>query len=139
MDVAGRALARDLISNRELAGSVISLSGELGAGKTTFCRGFIRECGVTERIKSPTYTLLEQYSTRHAHLCHLDLYRISDVEELEFVGFRELLEADACLLVEWPQRVPEVQALTTIAVDIAHVDQFARELTVRGTDRYVIA
>jgi len=139
MNGAGRALARFLIQGDELAGSVILLRGELGAGKTTFCRGFIQECGVTDRIKSPTYTLLEQYTTSHARLCHLDLYRIADSEELEYLGFRELLEAEACLLVEWPERVPEVQTMATISLDILHVDESARQLTVRGADRYVIA
>jgi tRNA threonylcarbamoyladenosine biosynthesis protein TsaE len=128
MDEAGRALARSLIESGELAGTVICLSGELGAGKTTLCRGFIRECGVTDRIKSPTYTLLEQYQIEHARICHLDLYRIAESEELEYLGFRELLEAQACLLIEWPERVPELASLATIKVQISHIDQHSRQL-----------
>ena len=136
MDEAGRALARSLIANGKLAGAVIFLTGELGAGKTTFCRGFIRECGVTDRIKSPTYTLLEQYSTSHAQICHLDLYRISEADELEFVGFRELLEGDACLLIEWPERVPELDSLATIRLVISHVDQFSRQMSICPAENY---
>ena len=134
MEEAGRSLARWLIANDKLAGAVIFLSGELGAGKTTCCRGFLRECGVTDRIKSPTYTLLEQYSTNHTRICHLDLYRIVESDELEFLGFRELLEDDACLLIEWPERVPELDALATIRLDISHIDQFSRQLSIRSTE-----
>lgn len=134
MDEAGRALARTLIAGGKLAGTVIFLSGDLGAGKTTFCRGFIRECGVTDHIKSPTYTLLEQYPTSHARICHLDLYRIADAEELEFVGFRELLEEEACLLIEWPERVAEIDPLATIRLDISHIDQSSRQLSIQSSE-----
>jgi tRNA threonylcarbamoyladenosine biosynthesis protein TsaE len=133
MDAAGRALATQLIDSGALAGSVLFLSGDLGAGKTTFCRGFIRQCGVTDRIKSPTYTLLEQYDTAHATLCHLDLYRIADVDELEYLGFRELLEAQACLLIEWPERAPEIDSLATIRLNLAHVDAESRQLTIQAS------
>ena len=134
MEEAGRSLARSLIEKGKLAGAVIFLSGELGAGKTTFCRGFLRECGVADRVKSPTYTLLEQYSTNHARICHLDLYRIDESDELEFLGFRELLEDEACLLIEWPERVPELDALATIRLVISHIDQLSRHLSIRSTE-----
>lgn len=139
MEEAGRSLARWLIENGKLAGAVIFLSGELGAGKTTFCRGFLRECGVADRIKSPTYTLLEQYSTNHARVCHLDLYRIDESDELEFLGFRELLEDEACLLIEWPERVPELDALATIRLVISHIDHLSRHLSIRSTDSTAIS
>lgn len=133
MGETGRQLARDLIDGGSLAGSVILLSGELGAGKTTICRGFLRECGVTDRIKSPTYTLLEQYDTALATLCHLDLYRLTDSEDLEYLAFRELLEARACLLVEWPERVSELQSLATLWLELSHIDGSSREVKIIST------
>ena len=85
--------------------AVVYLQGSLGAGKTTLARGLLRALGVTGSVRSPTYTLLEPYRTAAgAAVFHLDLYRLGDPEELEMLGFRELLEPGTLLLIEWPQR-----------------------------------
>ena len=84
---------------------VVYLEGSLGAGKTTLARGMLRAFGVTGPVRSPTYTLIEPYSPPHGPaVFHLDLYRLASGEELEMLGYRELLEAGALLLVEWPER-----------------------------------
>ena len=83
---------------------VIWLEGDLGAGKTTFARGLIHALGYKARVKSPTYGLLEQYLIDRIQVLHMDLYRISDPGELEFLGLEDMLDESSILLVEWPDR-----------------------------------
>ena len=83
---------------------VIWLEGDLGAGKTTFARALIRALGYTGRVKSPTYGLLEQYQLDSLQVLHMDLYRISDPGELEFLGLVDLLDQSTILLIEWPDK-----------------------------------
>jgi tRNA threonylcarbamoyladenosine biosynthesis protein TsaE len=84
--------------------AVIYLQGPLGAGKTTLVRGFMRGMGIGGAVKSPTYTLIEPYEAGSRRLYHLDLYRIHDAAELEYLGLRELQDGGAVILVEWPER-----------------------------------
>ena len=85
-------------------GLVAYLHGDLGAGKTTFARAFLRALGVGERVKSPTYSLVEGYDIGERRAFHLDLYRIADPGELEWLGLDSLAEPGAIVLVEWPER-----------------------------------
>lgn len=98
-DAFGRRLANCLKSP-----CIVYLDGDLGTGKTTLVRGVLRGLGHRGSVRSPTYTLLEPYDLGALRLFHLDLYRLGDPEELEFLGLRDLLDADSVLFVEWPQR-----------------------------------
>jgi tRNA threonylcarbamoyladenosine biosynthesis protein TsaE len=83
---------------------VVTLSGELGAGKSTFARGVLRALGATGPIKSPSYTLLETYELPAVHAVHLDLYRLVDPAELEHLGLADYHRPGFLWLVEWPEK-----------------------------------
>ncbi|MGH8182514.1 MAG: tRNA (adenosine(37)-N6)-threonylcarbamoyltransferase complex ATPase subunit type 1 TsaE [Rhodanobacteraceae bacterium] len=105
-----------------LDGGVLFLRGELGAGKTTFARALLRALGVGERVKSPTYSLLERYRVNGHDAFHLDLYRIADAGELEWLGLDELDAPDTLVLVEWPERGRGALPVPDLEVALAHAD-----------------
>lgn len=109
MMALGARLARELEG-----GQVITLSGDLGAGKTTLVRGMLRGLGFEGRVKSPSYGLVESYEVAGLEIHHLDLYRLGEPEELDFIGLEDLVGPDSVLLIEWPERgcgrLPEATA-----------------------------
>ena len=99
---------------------VIFLHGELGAGKTTFSRGFLRGRGHAGSVKSPTYTLVEPYEeTAGGPVYHLDLYRLGDAQELAFLGLEDYLSAGGYLLIEWPERAVTQLPAPTITLSLS--------------------
>ncbi|MBK1617870.1 tRNA (adenosine(37)-N6)-threonylcarbamoyltransferase complex ATPase subunit type 1 TsaE [Lamprobacter modestohalophilus] len=83
---------------------IVYLRGDLGAGKTTLVRGLLRGLGYQGAVRSPTYTLIEPYDAVDPPVVHLDLYRLADPEELDYLGLRDLLERPGLILIEWPER-----------------------------------
>ncbi len=110
---------------------LIFLHGELGSGKTTLVRGFLRALGYQGVVRSPTYTLVEPYELSSRRIFHLDIYRLSDPIELDYLGIRDEQSGDSTLLVEWPDRA--CNALGTPSAEIfMEYDGAARKATVRG-------
>ncbi len=102
---------------------VVYMRGDLGSGKTTLVRALLHALGFTGRVKSPTYTLLEQYEAGGLHLRHFDLYRFRDENEWEATGFSEEFDGRNVCLVEWPEKAPGLvpQADMEIAFEILSV------------------
>jgi tRNA threonylcarbamoyladenosine biosynthesis protein TsaE len=120
----------------DLAGWTLLLSGELGAGKSTFARAFIRGAGHQGAVPSPTYTLVEPYNLPRGNIYHVDLYRVADEEELRYLGWNEL--DDGCRIVEWPDRAPGLGDQADLALVFAYAGQGrdveVTPLTERGRD-----
>ena len=102
----GHAIADSI--PHDYIGLIVSLIGEMGAGKTTLVRSLLRSMGYKGNVPSPTYTLIEPYEFERGKIFHIDLYRINDQSELEFLGWNDLFE-DGMIIVEWPQRAPIVK------------------------------
>ena len=135
------ALARRLAPALR-GGAVVHLRGELGAGKTTFARALLQALGVGERVKSPTYSLIESYRVDALDIHHLDLYRIADPQELEWLGLAELADPAALLLVEWPERGGTALPAPDLILHLHHAAA-ARDLDIvanaRGRDALAAA
>ncbi|HEY4143891.1 tRNA (adenosine(37)-N6)-threonylcarbamoyltransferase complex ATPase subunit type 1 TsaE [Pinirhizobacter sp.] len=101
-------------------GLVVYLHGDLGAGKTTFARAFLQALGVGERVKSPTYSLVESYDLPGQVAWHLDLYRIADPGELEWLGLDALSDEASLVLVEWPERGADALPAADVHLRLAH-------------------
>lgn len=123
-----RVLTRDeLIAwgqqfGRELAApAIIALSGDLGAGKTTLAQAICAGYGVLEPVTSPTFALVHQYRGGPARVFHLDLYRITSPDELTNLGWDEIVDANAVVLVEWPERAEGAMPRSATHLSLAHV------------------
>ena len=99
-------------------GHVLYLSGDLGSGKTTLARGLICALGHAGRVKSPTYTLVEDYELARLHVYHFDFYRFKDKKEWVSSGFREYFGPDALCIVEWPERAAGLLAPADLEIDL---------------------
>ena len=105
------------------AGGRIHLRGDLGAGKTSFARALLRAAGIRGRIKSPSYALVESYNLSSLHFYHLDFYRFSDAREWLDAGFRDILQENAIVLIEWPEQAGDLLPPPDLDIRIEHEDE----------------
>lgn len=128
----GKNLA-EMLTKLGIKRAYIAMRGEMGVGKTVFTRGFVSHFG-RANVKSPTYTIVNEYKVGGTNVYHFDLYRISDGDDLESIGYHEYVESNAYSIVEWSERVPEYIPEDAITVTISRVadDESAREITITG-------
>jgi tRNA threonylcarbamoyladenosine biosynthesis protein TsaE len=126
----GRALA-EFLPRRGL----VLLIGDLGAGKTTLAQGIVEGLGAAreEEVSSPTYTLAHEYGDP-VRVYHIDLYRLDSVEQVRGVGYEDILEQDALVLVEWGERFPELLPDKRVEIRLETVDEDARAISIAGLE-----
>ena len=110
------------IAKTATKGAVIYLQGELGAGKTTFAKGFLREFGCKDHVKSPTFSLFELYELPNQTICHLDLYRLKKPEEIVYTGALDYFDEKNICLIEWPERGEDFLPKADLVCDFKFVD-----------------
>ncbi|HBF76353.1 MAG TPA: tRNA (adenosine(37)-N6)-threonylcarbamoyltransferase complex ATPase subunit type 1 TsaE [Clostridiaceae bacterium] len=113
------------------AGDILSLNGDLGAGKTYLTKGIAKGLGVEDYITSPTFTILNEYEGR-IPLYHFDVYRINDVEEMYEIGFEEYLYGNGVCVIEWGSIVEEILPKDTINIKIKSLGELSREIEIKS-------
>ncbi|WP_347331820.1 tRNA (adenosine(37)-N6)-threonylcarbamoyltransferase complex ATPase subunit type 1 TsaE [Marinimicrobium locisalis] len=129
----GESLGRSLSGAGE--GLVLFLEGDLGAGKTTFCRGLLRGAGHSGAVKSPTYTLVEPYELGRLTVNHFDLYRLGDPEELEYMGIRDYFRPSDVCIIEWPERGQGVLPAPDLRLRLTAEASGRRAILTAGTSK----
>lgn len=129
----------DLPSMQEIAkklqaklvpGSVVTITGNLGAGKTTFTNSLCKAIGITEVISSPTYTYMNIYEDK---VCHFDLYRIKTKEQFFSLGLEEYIDSSFITIIEWPEIIEDILPENTISITIKHKEH-KREVKIHGVN-----
>jgi tRNA threonylcarbamoyladenosine biosynthesis protein TsaE len=121
------------LGNACKSGSVISLRGSLGAGKTVLAKGIAQALEINEAIVSPTFTLIQEYDGKFK-LFHMDLYRLSGTDEFEMIGGEEMLYGKGVTLIEWSEKIQEMLPDSTIYVDISIMQNQERVITIEGIE-----
>ena len=122
----------EAVGKKITQGICIALKGELGAGKTTFAQGLAKGLGVSEKyyITSPTYTIINEYPAGPFTLCHLDLYRLESADELEGIGFDDLIDDTHIVVVEWPEILKRISFEFDIEINFKFDAQYNRIISI---------
>ena len=124
----GQELAKEILKRKGEAAFVVFLDGDLGTGKTTLVKEIIFALGVKEKVKSPTFTIIEPYELNNENIYHVDLYRIIDSSELEIIGLREYLnESNAIIFIEWPEKSYGYLKKFDLKISLKHLSENERK------------
>ena len=124
----GQELAKEILKRKGEASFVVFLDGDLGTGKTTLVKEIIFALGVKEKVKSPTFTIIEPYELNNENIYHVDLYRIIDPSELEIIGLREYLnESKAIIFIEWPEKSYGYLKKFDLKISLKHLSENERK------------
>lgn len=124
----GQELAKEILKRKGEAAFVVFLDGDLGTGKTTLVKEIIFALGVKEKVKSPTFTIIEPYELNNENIYHIDLYRIIDPTELEIIGLREYLnESNAIIFIEWPEKSYGYLKKFDLKISLKHLSENERK------------
>jgi len=125
--------------NKLTSGTLLSLRGELGAGKSVLARAMVHAAGYEGGVKSPTYTLIESYALTSPRgeirrIAHLDLYRLADPEELHYLGFDDVLDSHDLVLIEWPEKAGDLMPPASIRINIEYAPEGGRIVTIESDE-----
>ena len=124
----GQELAKEILKRKGEAAFVVFLDCDLGTGKTTLVKEIIFALGVKEKVKSPTFTIIEPYELNNENIYHVDLYRIIDPSELEIIGLREYLnESNAIIFIEWPEKSYGYLKKFDLKISLKHLSENERK------------
>ena len=124
----GQELAKEILKRKGEAAFIVFLDGDLGTGKTTLVKEIIFALGVKEKVKSPTFTIIEPYELNNENIYHVDLYRIIDPTELEIIGLREYLnESKAIIFIEWPEKSYGYLKKFDLKISLKHLSKNERK------------
>ena len=126
-ELTGQTLSKTLS-----AGAVVALFGELGAGKTAFVRGLARGLGIAERVTSPTFTIVNEYTSGRLPLFHFDMYRLKSADELFDIGWEDYLARGGVCVVEWSENVQDVFDGTETRITIEKTSDTDRKITLEN-------
>ena len=111
--------------------NLVLFKGELGSGKTTLIKSILKNLGVKENITSPTFSIVNQYSTSNLLINHFDLYRVKSLKELDVIGFEEYLDNEGISFIEWPEIAMSKISYHYIEIYIKFIDEKSREITLK--------
>ena len=123
-------VAKSLI-NKINGVNIILFKGELGTGKTTLIKSILKNLGIEENITSPTFSIVNQYSTSNLLINHFDLYRVKSLKELDVIGFEEYLDNEGITFIEWPKIAMSKISYRYIEIYIKFIDEKSREITLK--------
>ena len=128
----------EMLGRKAVPGTVYTLTGDLGVGKTVFTQGFAKGLGVTEHVNSPTFTIVQEYEDGRLPFYHFDVYRIGDIEEMDEIGYEDYFYGDGVCLIEWASQIrdilPDDCHQVTIAKDLEKGFDY-RRITIEEVER----